>query len=153
MNKHIHSLIGSPILSFVPSFLKLHLSWLCMPSCFSHVRLLATQETVARQAPLSLGFSRQEYESGLPCSPPGHLLDPENESLSLMSPALASGFFTTSATWEAPSVMITCQKEIMARLYLGVMCFEFSLDERYLWEAKNNFMCLCNRLLLKQFYY
>ena len=103
-----------------------------MLSCFSHVQLLTTQETVARQAALSLGFSRQEYESGLPCSPPGHLLDPENESLPLMSPALASGFFTTRATWEAASVMITCQREIMAWLYLGVMCCEFSLDERYL---------------------
>lgn len=142
MNKHIHSLISSLILSFVPSFLKLHLSWLCVLSCFSHVRLLATQETVAHPAPLSLGFSRQEYESGLPCSPPEHLLNPENESLSLMSPALASGFFTSSATWKAPSVMIMCPKEITAWLYLGVMCFEFSLDERYLWEAKNNFICV-----------
>ncbi|CAI9176124.1 unnamed protein product [Rangifer tarandus platyrhynchus] len=54
------------------------------------------------QAPLSVGFPRQEYWSGLPCPPPGDLPDPVIEHLSLMSPALAGGFFTTSATWEAP---------------------------------------------------
>ena len=57
--------------------------------------------TVASQAPLSMGFSRQEYWSGLPCPPPGDLLDPGIEPVSLTCPALAGGFFTTSATWEA----------------------------------------------------
>ena len=52
------------------------------------------------QAPLSMGFSRQEYRSGLPCPPPGDLPDPGIKPTSLMSPALASGFFTTSATWK-----------------------------------------------------
>ena len=47
------------------------------------------------------GFSRQEYWSGLPWPPPGDLPDPGIESVSLMSPALAGRFFTTSATWEA----------------------------------------------------
>ena len=42
-----------------------------MLSCFRHVRLCATLWTVARQAPLSMGFSRREYKSGLSCSPPG----------------------------------------------------------------------------------
>ena len=46
---------------------------------------------------------RQEYWNGLPCPPPGNLPNPEMEDKSLMSPALASGFFTTSATWEAPT--------------------------------------------------
>ena len=49
-----------------------------------------------------MGFSRQEYLSGLPCPPSGDLPDPGIEPASLMSPALASSFFTTSATWEAP---------------------------------------------------
>ena len=49
-------------------------------------------------APLSMGFS---YWSGLPCPPPGDLPDPGTKHTSLMSPALAGGFFTTSATWEA----------------------------------------------------
>ena len=51
---------------------------------------------------LSMEFSRQEYWSGLPCPPPGDLPDLVMEPTSLMSPALAGGFFTTSATWEAP---------------------------------------------------
>ena len=61
----------------------------------------ATPRTVARQAPLSMGFSRQEYWSGLPCPPPGDLSDPGIQPVSLMPPALAVQFFTTSATWEA----------------------------------------------------
>ena len=48
------------------------------------------------QALLSLGFSRQEYWSELPCPPTGDLHDPGIESTSLMSPALAGGFFTTN---------------------------------------------------------
>ena len=73
----------------------------CMLSCFSHVWLFATLWTVARQAPLSMGFSRQEYWSALPCPPPGDLPNPGIEPRSLMCPALAGGFFTTSATCEA----------------------------------------------------
>ena len=69
-----------------------------MLSCFSHVQLLETLWTVAHQAPLSMGFSRQEYWSGLPCPPPGDLPNRGIEPTTLMSPALAGGFFTTSAT-------------------------------------------------------
>ena len=54
-----------------------------------------TPRTVARQAPLSMVFSRQEYWSGLLHTPPGDLPDPGMEPVSLMSPALAGGFFTT----------------------------------------------------------
>ena len=53
------------------------------------------------QAPLSVGFSRLEYWSGLPCPPPGDLPDPGIKPTSPMPPALAGGFFTTSAAWEA----------------------------------------------------
>ena len=53
------------------------------------------------QAPLSMGFSRLEYWSGLPCPPPGDLPDPGIKPTSPMPPALAGGFFTTGATWEA----------------------------------------------------
>ena len=63
----------------------------------------ATPWTVAHQAPLSMGFSRQEYWSGLPFPPPEDLFDPGIKSSSLMSPALAGGFFTTNTTWEAQS--------------------------------------------------
>ena len=48
-----------------------------------------------------MGFSREEYWSGLPCPPPGDLPDPGIEPKSLASPALAVGFFTTSISSEA----------------------------------------------------
>ena len=67
-------------------------------SHFSHVQLYTTLWTVAHQAPLSMGFSRHECWSGLPCPLPGDLLDTVIEPTSLMSPALAGRFFTTSAT-------------------------------------------------------
>ena len=73
-----------------------------MLSCFSHVRLFVSPWTVTLQALLTMGFSRQDHWIGLPCLPPGDLPDPEIEPASLMSPALANGFFTTNATWEAP---------------------------------------------------
>ena len=58
--------------------------------------------TVARKASLSMGFSRQECWSGLPFPSPGDLPLPGVEPASRIPPALAGGFFTTSATWEAP---------------------------------------------------
>ena len=60
---------------------------------------------VALQALLSMGFSRQEYWNGLPCPPSGDLSNPGIEPVSLMSSALASGFFTIGATWEAQTVL------------------------------------------------
>jgi len=71
--------------------------------CAKSLQLCPTFVTpwiVARQAPLSIGFSRQEYWSGLPFPLPGDLPNPGIEPRSLTSPALAGGFFTTSATWE-----------------------------------------------------
>ena len=73
----------------------------CTVSLFSHVSLPETLWTVAHQAPWSKGFSRQEYWSGLPCPPLGDHPDPGIKPTSLMSPALAVRFFTTTATWEA----------------------------------------------------
>ena len=63
----------------------------CARSVISHS---ATPWIVAHQASLSMGFSRQEYWSGLPCPPPGTLPDPGNKLASLESPALAGRFFT-----------------------------------------------------------
>ena len=74
----------------------------CMLSCFSRVRLYAILRTIAHQAPLSMGFSRQEYWSGLPCATAGYLPNPGIKHVSLTSPTLAGGFLNTSATWEAP---------------------------------------------------
>ena len=58
-------------------------------------------DCIAHQIHLSMGFSRQEYWRGLPCPSSEDLADPEIKPRSLMSPTLASGFFTTSTTWEA----------------------------------------------------
>ena len=73
----------------------------CMLSHLSCVQLFATLCTVALQAPLSMGFSRQEYWSGLPCPSPGDHPHSGIEPLSPRSPALAGRFFTTSTYWEA----------------------------------------------------
>ena len=73
-----------------------------MLSQFSHVRLFAILWAIAHQSPLSVEFSRQEYCSGLPCSPPRDLPNPEVEPKSLMSPALAGGFLTTDTIWKTP---------------------------------------------------
>ena len=72
---------------------------LCMLSRFSHVWLFVTLWTLAHQVPLSMGFSRQEYWSGMPCPPPGDLPNSGIETTCLMSPALAGGFFTTRLPW------------------------------------------------------
>ena len=60
----------------------------------------------APQAPLSVGFSRQEYWSGLPGPSPGDCPNPGIEPASPVSPALTGGFLTTGATWEAPIVFL-----------------------------------------------
>ena len=72
--------------------------WACVLSRFSRVQLFATLWTIARQAPLSMGFSRQECWSGLPFPPPRDLPDPGME---LASPALQADFLLKWATWEA----------------------------------------------------
>ena len=71
----------------------------CVLSHFSRVHLFVTLWAVVHQVPLSMGFSRQEYWSGLPFSPPGDLPGPGIEPVSPTSPTLAGGFFTSSATW------------------------------------------------------
>ena len=73
----------------------------CELSHFSPVRLSVTLCTTARRAPLSMGFSSQECWTGWPFPLPG---DPPNPGIK--SPALAGGFFTTSITWEAPSLCV-----------------------------------------------
>ena len=76
----------------VKEFLFSLMIYLYVLSHFRHVQLFATLWTVAHQAPLAMGFSRQEYWSGLPCPPSGDLPDPGIEPASLMSPTLAGGF-------------------------------------------------------------
>ena len=85
-------------------FILWHSKYLCCAvlSHFSHVQLFATLWTVASQAPQSMGFSREESWSELPCPPPGDLPNSGIEPESLTSIYTSSGFFTTSATWEVP---------------------------------------------------
>ena len=89
--------MGAHIISIITSA--------CVISHFSHVRLFATPWTIACQDPLSMGFSRQEYWGGLPCLPSADLFHLRIKLASLISPELAVGIFTTSATWEAPWCM------------------------------------------------
>ena len=79
----------------------LKLGSVCVLSHFICVQLFVTQWTVACQAPLSMGSSRQEYWSGLPCPSPADLPDSEIKLSSFKSSSLAGEFFTTSTTWEA----------------------------------------------------
>ena len=64
-----------------------------------------------------MGFSRQEYWSGWPFPPPGDLPDPGTEPVSLSSPALAGGSFTTSATWEACCMHIVSKFSSLLKSY------------------------------------
>ena len=61
----------------------------------------ATPWTAALLAPLSMELSQQEYWSGVPFPTPRYTADPGIKHMSLASPALAGGFFTTSGTSEA----------------------------------------------------
>ena len=94
---HIYCLILSSWLD-IRELRKVHSYVLC---CFSLVWLFATPWTAACPAPRSIGFSRQEYWSGLPCPPPGKsFFNSGIETTSPGSPALAGRFFTTGTTWE-----------------------------------------------------
>ena len=95
----------------------------CVLSHISSVWLFMTLWTVALQAPLSMRFSRQEYWSGLPCSPPRDLPDPGIEPMSLTSPALAGGLSPPGK----PTIIITTQKSfffiqkyILSTFFLGI---------------------------------
>ena len=74
---------------------------MCVLSLFDLVLLIATLWTMAHQACLSVGFSRQEYWNEFPFPSPEDLSDSGIEPECLTSPALAAGFFATSISWEA----------------------------------------------------
>ena len=96
-----HSLIFCPDTLFH----RIRLEGASVLSHFSCVQLFLTLWTVAHQAPLSMGFSRQEYWSGLPFPSPGNLPHPRMEPTSLMSPELAGGFFTDCTTGVSPQII------------------------------------------------
>ena len=91
---------------------------------FSCVQLCASLWTETHQAPLSMGFSRQEYWSGLPFVSPGDLPDPGIKPISLRSPASACRFFTTSAIWEAHILqyIYTESHHVVHRNLHGIVC-------------------------------
>ena len=97
-------------------------------ACFSHVQLFATLWTLACQASLSMGFSRQEYWSGLPCPPTGDLPDPGIELESLTSPALTGRLLTTSGRSDAYTLV-----EIIFNILALYLCFCFYVSK---WHAQ-----------------
>ena len=80
---------------------KLGWKWIMLKkhACTCSAQLFATLQTAAHQAPLSMGFSKQEYWNKLPLPPPGDLPDPGMEPMSPMSLALADEFFYHWVTW------------------------------------------------------
>ena len=96
-------------------------------SCFSHAQLFAIPWTEAHQAPLSMGFSRQEYWSGWSFPSPGDLPSPGSKNVSLPFPALAGRFFTPSATWEASMFIRGRQKiMVMESVWVGISASPFT---------------------------
>ena len=81
--------------------------------------------TVACQAPLSMGFSRQEYWSGLPFPSPGDLPDPEIEPT---APALAGGFFTTEPPEKPLEDFTNEETEARKEFFLQYSCLENSMN-------------------------
>ena len=82
-----------------------------MLSHLSHVQLFASLRTVARLAPLSVGFSREEYWSGLPCPPPGHLPDPgvKLASLCLLHWQAGSLLLVPALIWLHGILVVACE--------------------------------------------
>ena len=96
----------------------LNLKWCAcvhMLSHFCHVPVFATLWTVAHQAPVSMGFSREEYWSRLLCFPPGDLLNPGIKPESLMSPA-----------WKAGSLLLAPPGKPFEMVIIAVMMIESS---------------------------
>ena len=84
----------------------------------SHIQIFVTPQAVACQAPLSMGFSRQEYWSRLPIPTPGDLPNPGIKPVSLASPALVDWFFTTAAP-EKPEAKSELVQFLARRLSRG----------------------------------
>ena len=90
----------------------------------------STLRALALQVPLSMGFPRQQYWSGLPCPPPEDLPDPEIEPESLMSPTLAGRFFNTSATWHQVIIPFLFDMVFVANgTPLQYFCLENPMDK------------------------
>ena len=88
----------------------------------------------AHQAPLFTGFSRQEYWSELLWPSLGDLPNPGIKPTSLMSPALAGGFFTTSATWEAQCDLTSVCDSSSAQIKLLKFLLVISVQRKGSWR-------------------
>ena len=109
-------------------------SSLCLRLCawmLSCVQLFGTPWTAAHQALLSIEFSRQEYWSGLPFPTPGNLPDPGIKNASLVSTALAGGFFTTEPPGKPLPLRLLGDKEKMTKMGTirkALICFSWSVS-------------------------
>ena len=88
-----------------------------MLSHFSRVQLFPTLCLLPARLLCLWGFSRQEYWSRLACPPPRDFPNPGIKAESLLSPALADGFFTTSATWEIPKCQSLSRVQLIEPLW------------------------------------
>ena len=105
-----------------------------MLSHFSYVQFFATLWTATCQASLSMGLSRQEYWSGFPCPPLGDLPHPGIELVSLTSPALAGGFFTTNTTWETQYLREDRWTEILLMILTFTSFYYIKYNKYKAWE-------------------
>ena len=99
----------------------------CVLSCFSRVQLSVTLWTVARQAPLSMRFSRQEYWHVLLCPPSKDLPNTGIKPTSLLSPTLAGIFFTSSPPWKY--ILSLVLNFITRSLYIVIIFIRFLLPQ------------------------
>ena len=119
-----------------------------MLSRFSCVWLCTILWSIAFQAPLFMGFSRQEYWGGLLCPPPWDLSNPGIEPSPLKSLALAGKFFPTSTTWEAPTSYMKGQKiinfihSLHFSLFMPYLSFLIALSP--VWEILDSSTLLWN---------
>ena len=134
---------------------------LCMLSCFSLVRGFETIQSAASQVLRCMGFSRQEYWSGLPCPPPGDLPDPGTKAVFLCLPHWQAGFFSHQIHLGSPLVSVdaiyfNCYKilflqipfYIAINLLLNTQTVFFSLllqnmyRNKYTYRVMNIFICV-----------
>ena len=125
----------------------------CVLSRLSRVWLFVTLWTIIHQAPLSMRFSRQEHWSGLPFPSPVDLPNPGIEPASLMSPALAGRFLTTSSNWEVSCVCV-CVVVLVAQLCPSpgirriLYCLSHQESPMCVYVYVNVCVCVCVYLFL-----